>query len=221
MDIEGLGESLINLFVEMGFLKDCSDIYVLKNKRTELINIEGLGEKSVDNLLAAIEKSKERQFDKVLFSIGIRYVGAGAAKKLADHFRSIDKIAEASEEDIEAVHEIGPSISESVKRFFSDKNNIKMVDRLKKAGLQFKSAETKLISENLKNKTFVLTGTLSTMSRDEAKDKIVAHGGSVTSSVSKNTDFVVVGDSPGSKFDKAQKLGVKILSEENLLELTG
>ncbi|MDH7605954.1 MAG: NAD-dependent DNA ligase LigA, partial [Melioribacter sp.] len=172
MDITGLGEALINLFVDLGYLKDYSDIYHLKEHKEELIQIERLGEKSVDNLLTSIEKSKEKPFDKVLFALGIRYVGAGVAKKIADHFRSIDALMNASEEEIESIHEIGPSISKSIRRFFSDNNNIKLIERLKKAGLKFKSEEVKIASDKLKGKSFVLTGTLSSMSREEAKEKI-------------------------------------------------
>lgn len=219
MDITGLGEALINLFVDLGYLKDYSDIYHLKEHREELIQIERLGEKSVDNLLSSIEKSKEKPFDRVLFALGIRYVGAGVAKKLADHFKSIDALMNASEEEIESIHEIGPSISKSIKRFFSDSNNIKLVERLKKAGLKFKSEEIKVTSDKLKGKSFVLTGTLSSMSREEAKEKIISLGGHVLSAVSKNTDYVVVGENPGSKFDKAQKLGIPILSEEEFLKM--
>lgn len=219
MDIEGLGDALINLFVEMEFLHDCADIYNLKNKREELINIERLGEKSVDNLLNSIEKSKEKPFDKVLFAIGIRYVGAGAAKKIADHFSKIDNLMKASEEEIEAIHEIGPSISKSIKRFFADQKNIKLIERLKKAGLKFSAEKKEPASNKLNGRSFVLTGTLSSMSRDEAKEIIIANGGSVVSSVSKNTNYVVAGESPGSKFDKAQKLGIAILSEEEFLKM--
>ncbi|MEG8990384.1 NAD-dependent DNA ligase LigA [Ignavibacteria bacterium 4148-Me] len=219
MDITGLGEALINLFVDLGYLKDYSDIYHLKEHKEELIQIERLGEKSVDNLLTSIEKSKEKPFDKVLFALGIRYVGAGVAKKIADHFRSIDALMNASEEEIESIHEIGPSISKSIRRFFSDNNNIKLIERLKKAGLKFKSEEVKIASDKLKGKSFVLTGTLSSMSREEAKEKIILLGGHVLSAVSKNTDFVVVGENPGSKFDNAQKLGIPILSEEEFLKM--
>ncbi|MBI1936780.1 MAG: NAD-dependent DNA ligase LigA [Ignavibacteriales bacterium] len=219
MDIEGLGDALINLFVEMKFLHDCADIYNLKSKREELINIERLGEKSVDNLLTSIEQSKEKPFDKVLFAIGIRYVGSGAAKKIADHFLEIDNLMKASAEEIEAIHEIGPSISKSIERYFADQKNIKLVERLKKTGLRFSTEKKEPASNKLNGKSFVLTGTLSSMSRDEAKEIIIANGGTVISSVSKNTNYVVVGESPGSKFDKAQKLGITILSEEEFLKM--
>ncbi len=219
MNIEGLGDALINLFVDMGFLHSYSDIYNLKSKLEELVNIERLGEKSVDNLLSAIEKSKENSFEKVLFALGIRYVGAGAAKKIADHFLSIDALMKAGEEEIESVYEIGPSISKSIVRYFAEKKNREEIERLKRAGLKFEEKEVKPASTALGGKTFVITGTLSNMSRDEAKDKIVSLGGKVTSSVSKNTDYVVVGENPGSKFDKAQKLGIPILSEDEFKKL--
>jgi DNA ligase (NAD+) len=220
MDIEGLGEALVDLFVEKGFLKTFSDIYELKNHRDELIQIERLGEKSVDNLLNAIEKSKSQPFEKVLFALGIRYVGAGVAQKLAEHFGSIDALINASEEEILSVYEIGPSISRSVKQFFSDKHNLELIEKLKKAGLNFSSEQKKPVKDNFfKDKTFVLTGTLSSFSRDEAAARIKRLGGKVASSVSKNTDYVIAGEKAGSKLDKAKSLGVKILNEEEFLKL--
>jgi DNA ligase (NAD+) len=179
-----------------------------------------LGEKSVDNLISAIEKSKSKPFDKVLFAIGIRYVGSGAAKKLCDHFLSMDKLMKAEVEDIEAIHEIGPSISNSVTRFFSDSSNLKIIDRLKKAGLNFSTDKKVVLNSRLSEKTFVLTGTLSSMSRETAKELIQNLGGTVVSSVSSKTNYVVVGESPGSKYDKAKSLGIEILSEEQFIQLT-
>jgi DNA ligase (NAD+) len=218
MDIEGLGEALIDLFVDKGFLSSYDDIYDLKDKREDLVVIERLGEKSVDNLLKSIEDSKAQPFNKVLFAIGIRYVGAGAAKKLAGYFGSIVKLMEASEESISDVHEIGPSISTSVTEFFSNKKNVKIIEKLKKHGLIFES-EKKEVKENFfKEKTFVITGTLSEFSREGAGDKITALGGKVTSSVSKNTDYLVCGENAGSKLTKAEKLGVKILRDNEFME---
>lgn len=219
MDIEGLGDALIELFVEKNFITHFSDIYKLKNKRSELIQIERLGEKSIDNLLNAIEKSKAQPFSKVLFALGIRYVGAGAAQKITDHFNVIDDIIAASDEDISSVYEIGPSISKSIKQFFSDKHNLKLIEELKKAGLNFNSEKREIIQSAINGKTFVLTGTLSTFSRDEAGARIIALGGKVASSVSKNTDFVVAGEKAGSKLSKAESLGVKVLDESAFLEL--
>ncbi|MFO7447427.1 MAG: NAD-dependent DNA ligase LigA [Ignavibacteriaceae bacterium] len=217
MDIEGLGTALINLFVEMGFLKTYADIYDLAEHREKLIRIERLGEKSIDNLLKGIEDSKKQPFSKVLFALGIRYVGSGAAKKLSDHFNSIDDLINASEEEITGVHEIGPSISKSVIKFFSDKHNLEIIIRLKQHGLNFKTVR-KAVKENFfTGKTFVLTGTLSKFSREEAGDKITLYGGKVTSSVSKNTDYVLAGENAGSKLTKAENLGVAILSEDEFL----
>jgi DNA ligase (NAD+) len=219
MDIDGLGEALIDLFVDKGFIKHFSDIYHLKNKRDELIKIERLGEKSVDNLLAAIEKSKKQPFAKVLFAMGIRYVGAGAAQKITDHFKTIDEIIHASEEEISSIYEIGPSISNSIKNFFAEKKNILLINELQKAGLIFISEKKEVKVSSLNNKTFVLTGTLNASSRDEASAQIIALGGKVTSSVSKNTDYVVAGEKAGSKLAKAESLGVKIINEAEFLKM--
>jgi len=219
MDIEGLGEALIGILVDLGFIKIFTDIYSLKNKREELIKLERMGEKSVDNLLSAIEKSKAQPYFKVLFALGIRYVGAGAARKITEGFRSIDELICADEESISSIHEIGPSIAGSIKKYFSDAHNIDIIERLKEQGLNFKTEEIIGGSQVLQNKTFVLTGTLSSFSRDVASDKITALGGKVTSSVSKNTSYVVAGENPGSKIDKAVKLGVQILSEDDFLKM--
>ena len=219
MDIEGLGEALIDLFVERGFIKLISDIYKLKDKCEELIKIDRLGEKSIDNLLSAIETSKSQPFSKVLFAIGIRYVGAGAAQKITEHFVSVENLIAASEEQISDIYEIGPSISKSIRQFFSDKKNLKLIEELRGAGLNFVSEKKEIKSSSLTDKTFVLTGTLSGFSRDEAADRIKALGGKVTSSVSKNTDYVIAGENAGSKLTKAESLGIKILDESAFLAM--
>jgi len=219
MDIEGLGDALIDLFVDKGFITHFSDIYKLKDKREELVQIERLGEKSIDNLLKSIDKSKSQPFAKVLFAIGIRYVGAGAAQKITDHFNSIDDIIAASEEEISSIYEIGPSISKSIKQFFLDKKNIKLIEELRKSGLTFTSEKKEIVQSALTGKTFVLTGTLSSLSRDDAGARIIALGGKVTSSVSKNTDFVIAGEKAGSKLSKAESLGVKVLDETTFLKM--
>jgi DNA ligase (NAD+) len=205
--------------VDLGLLKTYADIYNLKDKRDELINIERLGEKSVDNLLGAIEASKKQPFSKTLFAIGIRYVGSGAAKKLTDHFSSIQELMKASEDEISSVHEIGPSISISIKDFFANKINSELVQRLINHGLIFKSEKKKIEENFFKGKSFVLTGTLEKFSRDEAGDKIQMLGGRVSSSVSKKTDYLVAGESAGSKMTKAKELGVKILDEDEFIKL--
>jgi len=219
MDIEGLGESLIDMFVDLKYLNSYADIFDLKNHYEELIKINRLGEKSIDNLLTAIEESKKRPFAKVLFALGIRYVGAGAAQKITDQISSIDKLINASEEEIEAIHEIGSSISKSLKRFFSDKENLEIISRMKESGVKFESEKIEKKSDIFADKIFVLTGTLSKISREEAKKIILANGGKVTSSVSSKTDYILAGDSPGSKIDKANKLGVAILSEEEFNQM--
>jgi DNA ligase (NAD+) len=219
MDIEGLGEALINLFVEKGFLNTYDEIYNLKNHWDELINIERLGEKSIDNLLNAIEKSKNQPFSKILFALGIRYVGSGAAKKLASFFNSIDDLITASEEEILSIHEIGKSISDSIKTFFSDKKNLEIIERLKSAGLNFYAEKKSIKPGALFDKTFVLTGALIGFSREEAGDKITFMGGKVTSAISNKTDYIVAGNKPGSKLDKAKVLGIKIINEKEFIEM--
>lgn len=217
MDIEGLGKAIIDQFVEFNFLKSYADIYDLHKNKNELIALERFGELSINNLISAIEESKNRPFEKVLFALGIRFVGAGAAQKLARHFNNIDNLMKASEEEIENIHEIGPSISVSIKKFFATSDNLEIVNRLRKAGLKFAVESTSETSEALKDFTFVLTGTLEKFTRDEAKEMIQKKGGKVTGSVSKNTSYLVVGENAGSKLEKAEKLGIKILTEDEFL----
>lgn len=217
MDIEGLGKAIIDQFVEFNFLKSYADIYDLHKHKNELIALERFGELSINNLISAIEESKNRPFEKVLFALGIRFVGAGAAQKLARHFKNIDNLLKASEEDIENIHEIGPSISVSIKKFFATSDNLEIVNRLRKAGLKFAVESTGETSEALKDLTFALTGTLEKFTRDEAKEMIQQKGGKVTGSVSKNTSYLVVGENAGSKLEKAEKLGIKILTEDEFL----
>ena len=219
MDIEGLGESLVDLFVDMKFLNALSDIYRLKEKREELIAVERLGEKSVDNLINAIEQSKEKPFEKVLFGLGIRYIGAGAAKKLAEHFKSFESLINADSEQIESVPDIGPSISTSIQRYLADTKNINIINELKEFGLKFEIEERSDSSVILEGKTFVITGTLSKYSRDEAKEIILNNGGKVTGSVSKNTSYLLAGEKAGSKLEKAEKLGVEVIGEQELEDM--
>ncbi len=221
MDIEGLGDSLISLFVDMSFLKSYADIYDLYLHREELITIERLGEKSIDNLLTAIEKSKEKPFNKTLYALGIRYVGAGAAQKLASHFNSLDEIISASPEQIEEIKDIGPSISGSIKNFFQNEQNISIITRLKKTGLIFEKSSEEVNKNIFNEKSFVLTGTLPMLTREEAKELILKFGGRTVSSVSAKTDFVLAGEKPGSKYDKAKKLGITIINENEFLNIIG
>lgn len=220
MEIEGLGESIIEIFLANGFLNNYTDIYDLHLKKDEILNLERFGQKSVENLLAAIEESKQKPFDKVLFALGIRHVGERSAKILAKNFASIEILMNATEEEIQEVHEIGPKIAQSVSAFFKDKMNISFINKLKTAGLKLES-EKSLIKENesFKNKTFVLTGTLEKYKRDEAQKIIEDHGGRVSSSVSKKTDYVLAGEEAGSKLEKAKSLGVKVLTEQEFESL--
>lgn len=219
MNIEGLGDALIELLVDNGFLNDFSDIYTLKNRKEELLKIERLGEKSINNLLKSIESSKERPFSKVLFGLGIRYVGSVAAQKLSENFSSISKLIHASQEQIEEIHEIGPSISASVKKYFSDPRNIELINKLIEAGLKFETGIQSVKSQKFLGKSFVVTGTLSKYSREQVKVIIIENGGKVVSSVSKNTNYLVMGENPGSKYDQAKKLNIEIINEDEFIKL--
>lgn len=217
MDIRGLGESIIQVLIDKEFIKDYTDIYLLKDKREELFKIERFGKKSIDNLLQSIEISKEKPFEKVLFSIGIRHIGEKTAKILAKHFKSIESIISSKEEDFTNVHEIGPKIASSLKNFFLEPQSKELISKLKSAGLKLeidKSAQT-FIKDSFKGKSFVLTGTLSKYTRTEAAGLIEKYGGRTSSSVSKKTDFVLAGEDAGSKLEKAKSLGIKIISEDD------
>ncbi len=218
MDIEGLGEAAIDLLVDKNFLSDYADIYELHKKREDLIALERFGAKSVDNLFSAIEKSKSKPFEKVLFALGIRFVGSGVAKKLARAFGNIDKLMSATDDEILSVPDIGPSIKESLQRFFSLDQNITIINRLKSYGLNFQIGEIN-IDDKLLGKTFVLTGTLPSLSRNEAKEIIEKNGGRVTGTVSKKTDYILAGEMPGSKLEKGKKLGVAVISENDLMRM--
>ncbi len=216
MEIEGLGESIIEIFIKEGFIKNYTDIYNLHELKDKIISLERFGEKSAENILNGIELSKQKPFDKVLFALGIRHIGERTAKILSKHFKNIDNIINASLEDLNAVREIGPKIAVSIKDFFGKKDNLNIIDKLKSAGLKFEIEQqlNKKTNPNFENKTFVLTGTLPTYSRDEASKIIEDLGGKTSSSVSKKTDYVLAGEDAGSKLDKAKSLGVKVISED-------
>ena len=217
MDIEGFGTRLSQLFVEKNLLEDVADIYKLD--RDKLIDLEGFGEKSVDNLLAAIEASKERPLQRVITALGIRGVGGVIAGILAAHFRSIEALRQASVEEIEELDGLGPHTAAAIEDYFGREYHQKLIQKLEAAGVNMAETEpeTRGGARPLDGKTFVITGTLPDMSRDEAKALIEEAGGKVTSSVSAKTDYLVVGDAPGgSKYDKAQKLGTPMLDETAL-----
>lgn len=220
MNIEGLGEKIIDRLVSLCKLKNIADIYQLYKYRDELTKLEKFGEKSVENLLNSIEISKKQPFNRVLFALGIRFIGEGASNILALNFKNIQNLRKASFEDLIAIHEIGTKMAQSVVSFFNDPKEQEIIDRLLSYGVNFNLSDEELskTSNKLAGQTFVLTGELSSMTRNEAKQKIEALGGKVTSSVSKNTDYVVVGENPGSKYNNALKLNVKVINEQEFIE---
>jgi DNA ligase (NAD+) len=220
MDIEGLGDVLVHQLVEKGLVRDFADLYRLREQREDLIALERMAEKSADNLLAQIEASKARELRRLLYGLGIRFVGERAAMLLARHFRRLDALARAPVEEIEAIYEIGPVVARSVREWFDREENQRLVARLQEAGVRTEDAAGAAPPEQtLKGQQFVLTGALSKMTRDQAKAEIEARGGRVTSSVSKKTTAVIVGADPGSKADKARELGVRIVTEPELAAL--
>ncbi|HHU30751.1 MAG: NAD-dependent DNA ligase LigA [Bacillota bacterium] len=220
MDIEGLGEATARQLLEAGLIRDAADIYSLEGRRDELLQLERQGEKSVDNLILAIEKSKQQPLWRLLYALGIRYVGARTAKILAGHFGSLDRILAADSAELEEVPEIGPKIAESIAEFAALEESRDLLARLRSAGLNFTAAEKADGREQLlRGKTFVLTGTLPNYTREEATRLIEEAGGKVTGSVSKKTDFVLAGEKAGSKLEKARNLGIPVLSEADLLKM--
>lgn len=215
MNIEGMGPQIITMLMEKGFIKDAADIYTLKDKAQELAALERMGEKSVSNLIDAIEASKQNPLDRLIFALGIRMIGQRAAKLLAESFNDIYELSEASVERIDSIPEIGEKMAESVVKFFQQAQNMLLISRLADFGVNVKSQKKQIISkEQFMGKIFVLTGALSSFTRDQAKELIEGFGGKVSSSVSKKTDYVLAGEEAGSKLVKAQELGVAILDED-------
>ncbi|MCX7908260.1 MAG: NAD-dependent DNA ligase LigA [Ignavibacteria bacterium] len=219
MDIEGLGEKVVDQLVSLNFLRNIASIYELNSYREKLIALERWGEKKVDNLLNAIEESKTRPLSRLIFALGIRLIGEGAARILAKHFRSLDNLMRANKEELTKIYEIGEKMAESIVNFFNDPKEREIIEKLRYYGLNFEEKEEVSFSKPLEGLTFVLTGELSSFTRSEAKAKIEQLGGKVSSSVSKKTNYLIVGANPGSKYDDAKKLGIKILYEEDFLKL--
>jgi DNA ligase (NAD+) len=218
MDIEGLGVKLIDQLVNKGLVKDVADIYYIHKE--ELIELERMADKSAQNIIDAIEKSKTKPLSKFLYALGIRHVGETTAEDLARHFPRLDDFFHLSEETLMEVEGIGPEVAASVHQFFGDKKNKESIERLKMAGIKVIEPKTKEKSK-LTGKTLVFTGTLKDLGRDEARNLVESLGGTTTSSVSKKVDFVVVGEDPGSKYDKAKELGIKILTEDEFKKMIG
>lgn len=216
MNIDGLGASIVEQLLDKKLINDCSDIYYLNFDN--VISLDGFAEKSANNLIAAISESKKSGLDRVLFGLGIRMIGSRAAQILAAHFGNIDPLMSASVDELSSISEIGTKMAQSIVEYFKQDKSLYIIERLRAAGVDLTYTSTQK-GNNFDGKTFVLTGTLPTLKRSDAKKLIESYGGKVSGSVSKNTDFVVAGEEAGSKLDKALSLGIKVLSEAELTEM--
>ena len=215
MNITGLGDEIMEDFYNFGFIGNIADIYSLKDHKQDLTRLEGYGEKSITNLLDAIEESKENSLERLIFALGIPHVGAKTAKILAIHYETMDKLKNASVEELTQIPDIGEIIAKSIKDYFENDHNNAIVEELKEIGVNMEYTGPKVeVDEDFNNKTFVLTGSLQIFTREEAEDKIEQLGGKTSGSVSKKTNVVIVGANPGSKYTKAQELGIEIWTEE-------
>jgi DNA ligase (NAD+) len=218
MDIEGLGDVMAQQLTELRLVRDIADVYKLDQAALE--QVPRMGPKSIDNLLRNVERSKARGLARLLYGLGIRFVGTRTAQILAADFGSIDAIADAGEEELQRSEGIGPEVASSVALFFKQKANREMIERLARAGVDTTAPKRARVTDGpLAGKTFVLTGTLPTLTREEASQMIVAAGGKVTGSVSKRTDYVVAGSDAGSKLTKAEQLSIAVLDEDELRRL--
>ena len=219
MDIDGLGEKIVDQLVDKGMVKDVADLYSLK--LNQVAELERMAEKSAQNLLDEIEASRKRTLSRVIYALGILFVGERTGQLLAEQFGSLEELAEASAEDLEKVPEVGPKVSASIADFFSEQANRKLIKKLKEAGVRPTAEKREVKSDKLAGKSFVFTGALEHRSREEAGELVLQHGGKVSGSVSKKTDYLVVGADPGSKYDKAKELGVVVLTEAEFAMLLG
>jgi DNA ligase (NAD+) len=217
MNIDGLGDKIVDQLVDKGLVKDVADLYSLKLE--EVANLDRMAEKSAQNLLDEIEASKKNPLSRLIYALGILFVGERTGQLLAEHYSSIEDLAAAKAEDLEAVPEVGPKVSESIVEFFSEPANRAILKKLHKAGVRPTAEKRELKSQKFAGKSFVFTGGLANRSREDAGELVQQHGGKISSSVSKKTDYVVVGTDPGSKYDKAKELGVPILSESDFEKL--
>ena len=220
MNIEGLGENLVEDIYNEGYLKDITDIYNLEKYSDELSLLEGFGPKMLDNLYTSIKKSKENSLEKLLFALGIRQVGAKTAKILARKYKTIDNLINATIDELTDINDIGEIIAKSIIEYFNKEENIKLINKLKEYGVNTKYLDNRSFDEDefFQNKTFVLTGTLYEITRDKASNLIEDLGGKTSNSVSKKTDYVIVGENAGSKYEKAVKLNIQILNEEEFID---
>jgi DNA ligase (NAD+) len=217
MNIDGLGEKIVDQLVEKNLVKDVADLYPLK--LDEVAELERMAEKSAQNLLDEIEASKKNSLSRLIYALGILFVGERTGQLLAEHFSSLDELAAASQEQLEEVPEVGPKVANSIVQFFSEPANRQLIKKLEKAGVRPTAEKREVKSNKFAGKSFVFTGGLANRSREDAGELVKQHGGKVASSVSKKTDYVVVGTDPGSKYDKAKELGVPILSETEFEKL--
>jgi len=216
-NIVGMGPKIINQLMDEGLVSDFSDLFELEEG--DLMPLERFAEKSAEKLINSIQKSKEIPLKKFIFALGIRHAGEETAIELSNHFGNLEKLKKAKLEDLLKIQDVGEVVAKSIYDWFKNKSNLKLLEKLDKVGVKILSQKLKVKSQKLKDKIFVLTGELESMTRDEAKEKIRALGGDISESVSKNTDFVVAGKEPGSKYEKAKELGVKIISEKAFLKI--
>ncbi len=219
MDIDGLGEKIVDQLVDKGLVKDFADLYSLKLE--QIADLERMAEKSAQNLLDEIAASKKQPLSRLIYALGMRFVGERTGQLLAENFGSLEELEEAKPEDLEKVTEVGPKVSESIVEFFSEPANRKLIKRLHAAGVRPTAEKREIKSQKFAGKSFVFTGALERRSREEAGELVLQHGGKLSGSVSKKTDYVVVGADPGSKYDKAKELGVMILTESEFEKLIG
>lgn len=220
MNIDGLGDRIIEDFYNMGIIKNIIDIYNLKDKKKDLIELEGFGDKSVNNLMESIEVSKDNSVERLIFAIGISGIGEKNAKLLAKRYKNIDNLINATYEELESIKDMGPILARNIVCFFQDVDNIELINNLKNNGVNMEYIGEEIVeNDNFVNKKFVITGTLNKYSRDEVKAIVENNGGTTSESVSKKTDVVIVGRDAGSKYDKALKLGIEIWDEEKLDEM--